>query len=310
MRRNLLMLFIDGLGLGPRDPNTNPVFGGACPVLAGLLETNAFPVDATLGVQGLPQSATGTTSLLTGINAARMVGRHVEGFPGPTLRDVLSRENIFLKLRASGLKCAFANAYGACSQEEVSSSRLLSATTVAALSGIGRLRLLDELMAGKAVYQDLTREQLREKGFPVPLITPTEAAQDLTGIAEEHDFTLFEYFQTDRAGHGSDAKKKKKVLSLFDSFLATILRLCPARGISVILTSDHGNIEDGLSTGHTMNPVPLVVVDGIVSLAGASGARRAGEFFRAGRIKSLTDVAPAVVSWFCRNDGEKGDSAL
>jgi len=293
------MLFVDGLGMGQPDAAINPLFRGDCPVLAGLLRTAAFPVDATLGVPGVPQSATGTTTLLTGLNAALIAGRHVEGFPGPMLREALSSENIFLKLRAAGLACAFANAYGAGSLEEASSGRRLSATTVAVLTGIGRLRLLDDLLAGRAVYHDLTREELRERGFAVPLISPEEAATHLAGIACEHDFTLFEYFQTDRAGHASDPDRKKKVLSLFDLFLATVLRLGSSRGFSVILTSDHGNIEDGLSAAHTMNPVPFIAVE-----AAGRGPEGAACFSWRDRIRSLSDVAPAILDFLQPADAD------
>ena len=81
-----LLLFFDGIGVGPNDVDG----------------TLFRPIDATLGVPGLPPSATGQTSLLTGINAARHAGGHQLGLPGPTLRPLIESDSIFLKLTVIG----------------------------------------------------------------------------------------------------------------------------------------------------------------------------------------------------------------
>jgi 2,3-bisphosphoglycerate-independent phosphoglycerate mutase len=54
---------------------------------------------------------------------------------------------------------------------------------------------------------------------------------------------------------------------------------------TLILTSDHGNLEEFHTRGHSRNPVPLL----------AWG--RHGEFLRA-KIKSLSDVTPALLRLF------------
>ena len=51
---------------------------------------------------------------------------------------------------------------------------------------------------------------------------------------------------------------------------------------SVILTSDHGNIEDLSSRNHTLNAVPTIVWG-------------ANQQHIAGRIKNLADITPAIV---------------
>ena len=89
--QSILFLFLDGVGLGPADPATNPfavahipnlvgLLGGARP-LAGLerAETQRaifIPTDASLGVPGPPQSATGQAAILTGLNVPALVGGH------------------------------------------------------------------------------------------------------------------------------------------------------------------------------------------------------------------------------------------
>ncbi|MBI2247843.1 MAG: metalloenzyme, partial [Armatimonadetes bacterium] len=76
----MLLFFVDGLGLGPDDAEINPVVAARTPCLEGLLGRKMtapsdvikndgallVPTDATLGIDGLPQSATGQTALLTG----------------------------------------------------------------------------------------------------------------------------------------------------------------------------------------------------------------------------------------------------
>ncbi len=69
------------------------------------------PVDATLGVPGLPQSATGQATILTGRNVPQIVGGHVSAVPDRHVRSVLEKENLFGLLLRAGLRPTFANAY-------------------------------------------------------------------------------------------------------------------------------------------------------------------------------------------------------
>jgi len=286
-RMRILVVFVDGLGLGVRDAERNPVYGGACPLLAELLE-GAKRTDATMGVAGLPQSATGQTALLAGINAARLVGRHVEGFPGRTLRAVLRAGNIFTWVTAAGGRAAFANAYWL--RDIDLRKRRPSATTVAALAAFGKVRGAGMMMRGRAVYHDITRESLRGRGYRGPLISAAAAARHLTAIAEEHDFTLFEYFLTDRAGHRGGQQAAGRVLGLLDALLGELLPFA-GPGRLLVLVSDHGNIEDISTRGHTRNPVPLAAV--------GEGAERL-----MGKVEGLPDFVPAVLALWSESGTE------
>jgi hypothetical protein len=274
-----LLIFVDGLGIASPEPKTNLVYSGAAPTLARLMTAHAAPLDATLGVEGLPQSATGQATLLTGINAAAAAGRHVEGFPTPRLREIIRAENIFRKLLEHGKTATFANAYYVDDTETVRRSPLQSVTTVATLSGLGAVRDRHALQRDDAVYHDFTRQALRERGYKGPLISSQTAAEHLVRIATGFDFTLFEHFQTDRAGHSGDPGVIRPVLTLLDRFLAALLPLADQAGILVVITSDHGNIED-VTCGHTRNPVPLVaagpkaeeILDGPTSLVDVTPA--------------------------------------
>jgi 2,3-bisphosphoglycerate-independent phosphoglycerate mutase len=284
-----VMIFVDGMGMGSDNPDDNPIHRGACPSLEKLLKEHAVPADASLGVPGLPQSATGTSTILTGINTAQIIGRHVEGFPGHQLKDIIKEHNIFRKLATLQLTSTFANAYFVDEVSEVEQGRLQSVTTVAALSAFGRVRDKAMLERNEAVYQDLTRQGLRARGYTGPLVTPAESARHLVALARGYHFTLFEYFQTDRAGHSVDPEQVRAVLSLLDEFLGSLLTAAAEEGLLIVLTSDHGNIEDSRTHRHTNNPVPFVAVG-----PDEEAIRK--------RVRSIADVTPTLVEWLSRRE--------
>lgn len=273
----ILFVFVDGLGLGSDDPAINPMADrNRFPNLGKILE-QSVPLDAALGVPGLPQSATGQAALLTGLNAAKLMGRHIEGFPPSRLKELVQEHNIFSKLLAAGKTCTFANAYWLDDIAHIPARRA-SVTTVATLAAFGGVRGKSDLLANRAVYHDLTRERLRERGYDGPLITPEDAAEHLIGMASEHDFTLFEFFETDHAGHSGDPERIFQTLEKLDRFFGVMLRF---NGL-LIVTSDHGNIEDSTARSHTMNPVPLFVSD--------------PEPFR--MLESIDQLTPAILHLF------------
>ncbi|MBT3191390.1 MAG: metalloenzyme, partial [Verrucomicrobia bacterium] len=232
----VLLIFVDGLGIGDDDPTTNPVNESVCPHLLAAFGEHAKPIDARLGVPGTPQSATGQTSLLTGINAQETLGRHVEGFPGPQLQEIIRESSIFEKLNQRGLTSTFANGYLAHSVEDVHAMRHKSVTTVATLAAFGDVRRRHILEQREAVSHDVTRETGASRGYTGELISPEEGAKDLMGIAAAHHFTLFEFFQTDHAGHSGDRDQAEGVLKKLDRFLKTVLLEAKQSGILVILT--------------------------------------------------------------------------
>src|ERR1700741_4055306 len=134
---SVLLIFVDGIGIGTRGVH-NPLDGLDSPIFSifqneeyrlpfdGLLAET----DARLGVDGLPQSATGQTAILTGVNASKLIGRHLHGYPSPRLKQALAEDSIYKKLIACGRSVTFANAY---TRSYVDNPpRFISATTVAA----------------------------------------------------------------------------------------------------------------------------------------------------------------------------------
>lgn len=299
----VIVIFIDGFGLGPANPDTNPFMRFGLPVFTELFacslsqETNPVitaqkcfvPIDATLGVAGLPQSATGQAAILTGLNAANIMKRHIQAFPGPELSKLIIENNIMKQLVDCGLTATSANMYSPDYFELVAKrKRRHSAITLAALSTGMELRSLPELYAGQAVYQDITNELLPHFGIcDIPKQSPRQAAKNLVNISRKYSFTIFEYFQTDRAGHKQDWTYAKQIIWILNEFIETVYHSLPEDTL-LIITSDHGNFEDLSVKTHTTNKVPLIAL---------------GEKAQAtiDSITDLTGITPAIVE-FLRKD--------
>jgi hypothetical protein len=269
---------VDGLGIGKRD-GSNPLHFGDYPGLrrlaggvspAGLEpggvarsdEACLVAVDATFGVPGLPQSASGQTALLSGEKAPLIVGRHVNAFPTRALRTILAERNILKHFVDRGFRATFLNAYRRLDENGRPLGKRLSCTTVATMAAGVDFRTLDSLRQGTAVLHDITGENVKAQGFDVPVRTPGEAARAAAGVIAANDLTLFEYFITDIAGHSGDAAKCAEALGRLDKFVSCLLDDLDPDDTLVVLSSDHGNIEDLTTRSHTRNPVPFAIWGG------------------------------------------------
>jgi hypothetical protein len=274
----LLLVFADGVGLGAAEAS-NPFVGGSTPTLSRLLggpltasragdgvASGEPPValaalDATLGVPGRPQSGTGQTTLFTGRNAQAAIGHHVPALPGPRLRAIIDEHSVLAVLARDGHAVTFANAYTADYAVRLAAGTVrASATTRAVLAAGLPLRTLDDLAAGEAVTWDVTGEDfLHRAGVAVPPVSAVRAGEHLARIAGRHRFTLYETFLTDLAGHGRWGIAPADAVSRLDGLLAGVLAARPPE-LTVLLTSDHGNLEEPWHKSHTANPVPLLAV--------------------------------------------------
>jgi len=280
----IIYLFIDGVGL--REPAAdNPLNKEVCPTLWRLIERHTKPIDACLNVEGLPQSATGQATMFTGVNCPAAVGRHCEGFPGVELRRIIEEDNLFIELGKRNRRVKFADAYLVDDIGEIAGRRFKSVTTVMALTVPSSISMTDDLMADRALMQDLTRETIQDRYPDIPVISPQRAAEHLFRLALNNDFTLYEFYQTDVSGHSMDYARACAVLRIYDRFLSALVRYTEAAGITLVMTADHGNIESINERGHTRNPVPFVVFG-------------PGEAWIRDRVNSLQDVTPAILEAF------------
>ena len=286
---SVLLFFIDGLGIGSRGP-FNPLDGleDAAPLAIFrdelpevIFDGLVVPTDACLGIAGRPQSASGQTTILTGVNAPALLGYHKQGFPNAAMLDILREHSIFLQLTRAGVgPITFANTYPQRFFDE--RPRWVSATTAAVEAAGLRFRTMPDLKDGRAVYQDFTNAMLIERGEDVSPRSPDEAAAVLASIVSENRFTLYEYFITDKAGHMQDMEAARRILRNLARLIRGVLAGIDLGRTSVILTSDHGNIEDLSSRNHTLNQVPTIIW-------GANKERIAP------RITNLADITPAIL---------------
>ena len=245
------------------------------------------PLDATLGVGGLPQSGTGQTSLFTGINAAQLIGKHFGPHPYSSLRPVIREKSIFLQVRGLGKKSFFANAFPHqyFTHIESNNSRV-TATTLAWLATGDSLNDYTMLRTGDAISADITNERWDRLGYPgMPVVTPQEAGRRLVSLTREHDFVLYEYYFTDKAGHDQSMNDATGILQKLDGLLEGIMSGFDHNSMLLIVASDHGNLEDLSTKSHTRNPVPLLVL----------GNRHRDITKHA---TDLTHVVPAIVELF------------
>ncbi|MBZ5551351.1 MAG: hypothetical protein LAO21_01430 [Acidobacteriia bacterium] len=244
-------------------------------------------IDATLGVGGLPQSATGQASILSGVNAARLLGRHLNGFPNRELRELLSRESVFVKLKKKGLDATFANAY----QPEFFTSPLarhyVSVSTASVTAAGIPLNDIAAVASGGALYQEFTNSYLNARGFSLEVRTPEQAGEILVKISLRHDFTFYEYFLSDLVGHRKSFDRALIEVYKLDRLLTGVCARFDFQSHTLLVTSDHGNLEDPATKSHTRNPVPLLAFG------------RDAQFF-ARRVRSLADITPAILEFFDR----------
>ena len=236
-------------------------------------------LDATLGVPGLPQSATGQTTLYTGVNAAALLGRHQVGLPGPTLWPVLERESMFRKLVSRGKRPTFANGFTR-AHLEAKRPRLGATTRMVRASGV-RLRLMeDDEPAEAALPHDYTGEWWRKRGGACRERDATDAATVLAGLLDGHDVVLYEYFLTDLAGHRGTAEERDLHARRADALVDAALGRVDLGRHRVVVFSDHGNLEESDHDRHTANPVPLLAW-GKDAAAFVAGVERYESFCRA-----------------------------
>ncbi len=338
---SLIFIFLDGVGLAPAGLD-NPLASADTPVLRALLggpltieqtrdwrredrnqlptpnpqllESVLFkPIDATLGMAGLPQSGTGQTALLAGVNAAELHGRHQPHVPPVALRPLLAERSIFRRIIARGGRATFANPFGPSYWQAVAARRIRRSASVIAAEGAGlRFRNGDDLRNGHAVSWDVTNAAMRARDIEAPLVAPAQAGINLAQLAHDHELVFYESFLPDLAGHSRLTNDERRTTNgesaESDALSASIIRpwsveeqiymaMSRLDGLiggalatlrhedTLLITSDHGNVESIAAPTHTRNPVPLLVV---------GPAARA--FEAAASIMDLADVIKRVAA--------------
>ena len=292
---------MDGIGLGANDPETNPLARAKMPNLDAMLggrsllkesapfigeRATLLGIDPSVGVDGLPQSATGQAMLLTGVNVSAEIGGHYGPKPNPAVAAHLKNGTLFSRFVKAGRKAALLNAYPPGYFKGIDSGKRIYSSIPMAVTNAGlKLFTQDDLSDGRALSADFTGEGWRTfLGFPdTVVVKPQEAGHKLVSLAMEYDFSLFEYWASDYAGHKQQMENAIAQMESFDRVLGGVMEAMNDE-LLVLVTSDHGNMEDMSTRRHTDAMVPALVI-------GEKKAR--GEFTRG--MTDVTDVAPAIL---------------
>lgn len=293
----VLFLFLDGIGLGKDAQDFNPFFTAKTPNLDALLNGKKLlastpplsnqcctfrGIDALMGINGLPQSATNQATLVTGINFPKLLGYHYGPKPNQEITSYFLGESasveassesrsqnsttyrsLFSKLTSRGCNVGLLNAYPDLYFQNINSRRRNHAVFPLAASAAG-IRLLnqEELFTGKALSADFTGQGWRDHLgiLDAPIISPYEAGERLSTLSENYDFSLFEYWESDIAGHKQDISRAIQVIEKIDQVLGGLLNSWNYEQGAILISSDHGNLEDLSTRKHTLNNVPALLI--------------------------------------------------
>lgn len=298
---HILLIFLDGIGLGEDDSANNPFAVANTPTLHALAGNHRWlrstpraesaraifiPTDPRLGVPGRPQSATGQAVILTGRNVPAEIGEHYGPKPNAAIRAILDESSLFKQLTAQGKRAALLDAFPPRFFQSINRGKTLrSSIQHAAYTGGVPIRGADDLLAGRAFSADWTGEGWREfLGYPdAPVYSPEQAGVRLAELARQYDFSLVSTWITDEIGHRGPFERGVSILERFDGVMAGVLEAWKDDEGLVIITSDHGNMEDLSIRQHTENDVPTVVI--------GAARRQFAEGFR-----SLMDVTPHILN--------------
>lgn len=129
-------------------------------------------------------------------------------------------------------------------------------------------------------------------------LKPEMSAQELTETllqkinTQEYGFILVNFANPDMVGHTGNIEATIKAVETIDGCVGKIVNTALLQNYSILITGDHGNAEEkislktgGISTEHTSNPVPLIII--------SKELRGRGTKLLSG---ILADVAPTILN--------------
>lgn len=307
----VIFIFLDGVGIGDCSAH-NPFYlcrPGYLPFFSGNQgwpdKTPVKPIDPLLGVAGFPQSATGQTTLYTGVSIPGMINMHRGSYPDKVMRKIIKNHSLLFQLKKKSVPAAFINAYPVYTRLFTSEhirilndgrmhfsnefpelfKKRISVTTCMLVSAGQQPFGETDIIKEKTIYQDYTNRSLRERGLTLPEFSPEKAAKIIYKKSREYAFILYEYFQTDVYGHRKSMVERIDLIEKLNRLLKALVSRLDRETDTLVITSDHGNLEDGSTRGHTLNPVPLI-----------TWGRESGHIRK--KIESIDQITPAIIDLF------------
>lgn len=296
---HILLIFIDGIGIGDDAPTVNPFSVADMPTLTALTNGRRWvrgigqqanhralftPLDPRMGIDGRPQSGSGHAAIITGKNVPALIGKHYGPKPNADTRAIVSDGSFFSELVAAGKTASLLTAYPPGLLHDIErGKRLPSSFQQAAMEAGLKLLDADALYAGHAVSGDWTGAGWRDHlGFPdMPLLSPAQGGRRMVELSRQYDFAMVSHVFTDFVGHRGTVEEGAQLLENLDAIMAGALDEWDDSEGLMILTSDHGNMEDVSIRQHTENDVPALII----------GDKR--HTFAAG-LSTLADIVPAM----------------
>jgi 2,3-bisphosphoglycerate-independent phosphoglycerate mutase len=138
--------------------------------------------------------------------------------------------------------------------------------------------------------------------------TPEMSSRELTDKIltlmkkDAFDFIAVNYACPDMVGHTGNLRAGISAITAVDKYLAKLIKIAGMKNLKMIITADHGNIEEmiNLKTGeidteHSVNPVPFIIFD--KKLKGKRNILR--------KKGMLGDIAPTILDLFGKNKPEE-----
>jgi hypothetical protein len=117
------------------------------------------------------------------------------------------------------------------------------------------LRSWEDVRRRRALTATMTHELEAEFNVdlfgqaPLPVLSPREAAGVLLEAAHDHDFLFWKYQVPDLVSHTGRVESARQVFAVIEEFVETILESIDPARTTVIITSDHGHLEQ-VETSH------------------------------------------------------------
>lgn len=124
------------------------------------------------------------------------------------------------------------------------------------------------------VYEGEVRDIVPSPAVPTYDLKPEMSAREITEklvnaiSSDQYKFIVVNYANADMTGHTGNFDACLQAVKVLDECLEKIIAATLQHEYTMLITADHGNVEEmvnpttgSVSTEHTTNPVPFVVID-------------------------------------------------
>ena len=215
---------------------------------------------------GSPESATGQSTLLTGVNVPQAIGGHYGPKPDPRIRAIMQEAQPSRPAcPRPGRKARLLNAYPDSYFEAIRSGRRLHAAIPLAFA-LAEIPLGDRERSrpGTGRLRRFHRARMAHAGCggpSTPVLNPEDGGPALADLCARKRFHDVRPLAAGlRGALRRDARRRPVVERAGPRDRRESLEVVRKSNLTVLLSSDHGNMEDLSDKGHTRNAVPVLAL--------------------------------------------------